>query len=529
MTSDPREDELHALRARLAELEGERKERQRLERALQESDERLRSVIESTPGLVHIMDRQGRLLFINGPIESTHYEELVAKFPIASTANRSEIEAVYADVFKTGRGGQYELRLATGEGAFLCRVSPIRDDGRVVAALTMLLDVTSERRTEAVLRANEERFRALTERAYDLITEVDAQGHPIYISPNHEQVLGYTVEEIRTQYQGMLPAEDIAILAAELETLGPDESTGNIRTRTVARDGRVLWFESSARRFRTHTGDDHTIFVARDITERVASEDERRRYAGRLEAEVARRTEELERANRDLRLLQGRLIAAERLGAAGELAGTIAHAIIDPLSALIGTLQMRRESAGKLDPAIERSLHLARRLQGVAERAIRLGVHAELRRVSVYELLEAVRAELQGRCTELGIDLHVHEPASGGHVLVDRDLMHEALRAIADNAIESMQGGGTLCLESERLGTSGVVALRISDTGSGIDPAMLPNIFEPHVTTKATGAGLGLSIARGVVQGHSGRILIDERPEGGTRVSVELPSEVSPS
>jgi two-component system sensor histidine kinase HydH len=84
-----------------------------------------------------------------------------------------------------------------------------------------------------------------------------------------------------------------------------------------------------------------------------------------------------------------------------------------------------------------------------------------------------------------------------------------------------MPGGGTLTLGASASGRR--LTVEVSDTGSGIAPEVLPRLFEPYVTSKAKGLGLGLAIARRIVEAHGGSIEAENRPEGGSRFRVSLP------
>jgi signal transduction histidine kinase len=109
-----------------------------------------------------------------------------------------------------------------------------------------------------------------------------------------------------------------------------------------------------------------------------------------------------------------------------------------------------------------------------------------------------------------------------GEVLADRGQMRQVWLNLAANALEAMEGPGTLTL-GWREGEKGQLVVEIADTGSGISPEDLAQVGKPFFTTKARGTGLGLAIALRIVERHGGSLLVDSAPGRGTTVRVSLP------
>jgi signal transduction histidine kinase len=91
-----------------------------------------------------------------------------------------------------------------------------------------------------------------------------------------------------------------------------------------------------------------------------------------------------------------------------------------------------------------------------------------------------------------------------------------------ENALHAMPGGGTLSIRAAAAGR--MIRLTVSDTGTGMDPEALRRIFEPYFSTKATGTGLGLTIAKRNVELNGGRIQVESTPGAGTTVTIEIPA-----
>jgi PAS domain S-box-containing protein len=382
---------------------------------------------------------------------------------------------------------------------------------------------------EAALAASEARYRAIAESAGELIIEFDETGTAVYYSPNHARIIGLSLEQMIQRGHGWSHPDDHEELARARRDLTEGREFSTFRFRILLADGSYRWFEATLRRFRTASGSTHGLVLARDVHERVLREEERRRHAELLESEVAQRTADLVKANHDLREVHARLLDAERLAAGRSLALSLAHAINNPLAALLGTLQLRRESHQTDDPLIDRCLRLAQRIRAVVEQAPRLlreGTLA-LAPADPAALVEELGSDLAERCGDQAIGLDLLVERGLAPALLDRALVGTALACVATNAIEAMPNGGVLSIEVESLPGAGALAFRIADTGPGIPADLRQRIFEPYFTTKPGASGLGLAIARGIVHGHEGWIRVEPRSGGGTLVTLGIPHRVA--
>jgi two-component system sensor histidine kinase HydH len=108
-------------------------------------------------------------------------------------------------------------------------------------------------------------------------------------------------------------------------------------------------------------------------------------------------------------------------------------------------------------------------------------------------------------------------------VLLDADRLHQVLLNLFLNGIEAMDHGGVLTVRAEAAAAGRRMEIRVSDTGSGIRPEDLPNIFEPYFTTKPGGTGLGLAIAHHIVEAMGGEIAVQSAPGAGTTFTLRIP------
>ena len=188
------------------------------------------------------------------------------------------------------------------------------------------------------------------------------------------------------------------------------------------------------------------------------------------EEDLSRRLQAMHEANRQLRDVQEPLIHAERLGAAGDLAISIAQAVNNPLTALIGTLEMSLESPRRARLKPQRILHLARRIKSVVGEMLHTfrEEHFDLAAADPAELLAEVRDALSPRAAAQAVTLR-HKVQAGLHdLLVDRKLLRHALVNIGENGLDRMHDGGTLTLEVSDVPGLDLIEFRISDGGPGI-------------------------------------------------------------
>lgn len=230
---------------------------------------------------------------------------------------------------------------------------------------------------------------------------------------------------------------------------------------------------------------------------------------------------------RDLQEQQRRLVEAETLAAVGELAAAVAHSIRNPLGSIRSTAELHREVDGDADgrhaetiASVDRIERLVRTLLSYARDPGDREAHADLAPV-LREAARRFEADLSGH----GRTLEVELAADVGTVRADPVALAQVFNSLLANAAEATGAGDTVRLAAWREGDWAVVELR--DTGSGIAPERLRQIFRPFFTTKPRGLGLGLPLARRLVQRAGGQLDVASAADEGTCVRVRLPLEVA--
>ncbi|MDQ2868438.1 MAG: ATP-binding protein [Verrucomicrobiota bacterium] len=220
------------------------------------------------------------------------------------------------------------------------------------------------------------------------------------------------------------------------------------------------------------------------------------------------------------------VMRSERLSLVGSMANSIIHDLKNPIcivrccSDLIAseTNDPRlRELTGMLDGAVDGMLAMTQELLDYARGSTQLNKQL----ISIWGLLDELNQQSLRLLPGKNIQF-VKRIRYDGNVEIDRARFIRMLSNLIKNAREAMNGGGILTITSDLVQDQ--VVLRISDTGKGIPPELLPRLFEPFVTHgKANGTGLGLAIAKSVVEAHDGKISISSVHGSGTTIDIRLP------
>ena len=264
----------------------------------------------------------------------------------------------------------------------------------------------------------------------------------------------------------------------------------------------------------------HLVGIMHEITELRAAQEGLRQANEDLERRVAERSAQLKAA-------QEELLRQERLATLGKLAGGLAHQIRNPLSVISNATNILRRALGPVgdgDKASDASTALAIIREEVwrANRIITdLLDYARVRpAVKVpSRVSDLVDAALEGRELPARIRV-VRDLPDVPLVAVDAAQVHGALDNLVRNAFEAMPRGGTLTFRAAV--AESTVILSVQDTGEGIPAEIRPRLFEPLLTTKPDGLGLGLTTARNLIENQGGAIRCDTGPEG-TRFDLLLP------
>jgi signal transduction histidine kinase len=227
--------------------------------------------------------------------------------------------------------------------------------------------------------------------------------------------------------------------------------------------------------------------------------------------------------------IRSQLVQSERLALVGRLLASVSHELNNPLQAIQNALFLIKEESSlslqsqqDLDIILsetERMAALIERLRS-AYRPIR---DTDFQAVQLNPLIEDVYALVSTHLRHKDISFEFIPDDDLPAVAGISDQLRQVVLNLLLNAVESMQAGGHLTVQTEGLIEQREVLLSVSDSGPGIDQEILPKIFDPFITSKNTGTGLGLTITHDIIEQHHGRIEAANKPAGGAVFRVWLP------
>jgi PAS domain S-box-containing protein len=508
---------------------------------LRVSEERFRSMFEQAPFSIQLLSPDGRTTGFNAAWRQlwnatpellqfvlTSYNlledpQLEAKgiMPWLRRAFAGEAvraPAIYYDPEELGRGG-------TGrwvEGYFY----PIRDARGVITEVVLLHnDITSQKEAELALKESEERYRTLIEGSPEVVFLTDLSSRMLFANKALEERVGYTAADFQmpqTENPFIHPedAPRVSRFIADFIASGRQYSD-RIENRFITRDGRVVWFSSVISRT-TYKGESALQFATYDITARKRAEEE-------LERLVDRERQARERAEAALQVREDFLSIA-------------AHELKTPLTPLkMQVFALRRHLSEVLaeDPKAQALTKLIEGSDMQLDRLVRLAddllevsrinrgrLTLQLEPCDLAEVVEMTVGRFSAELGQAGCEVRLQaEPVDGWW---DRQRVQRVVAILLSNALKFGKGR-PIDIRVEARDTRAIFSVR--DRGIGIpleDQARIFRRFERAVSLRHFGGfGIGLYMARRLVEAHGGTIWVESEPGKGSTFTVELPARAA--
>jgi two-component system NtrC family sensor kinase len=245
-----------------------------------------------------------------------------------------------------------------------------------------------------------------------------------------------------------------------------------------------------------------------------------------LEVKVRERTVELEEKNRLLIKTQGELVKAEKLAAVGELAAGVAHEINNPMAIIRGNAEVLMFDLKPDHPNREEAeiiAHQVARVESIVGNLLSFARHQRkaLKPVALDQVLDDILRQVKHHVPLEGIEVRREYDMGNVAVEGDENQLGQVFTNLIVNAVQSMKQGGVLTIRT--VIDNEVCRTEIEDTGDGIPPEQVNDIFTPFFTTRESGTGLGLSVSYGIIRNHGGGIAVRSEPGVGSLFTVTFP------
>jgi PAS domain S-box-containing protein len=395
-------------------------------------------------------------------------------------------------------------------------------------------------RSYELIREREQRFRALSENAPDIIYTLDVDGRFLYVNPVFEKILGYRKESVIGKlFTDFIKKEDSERFIPTLNRIRDSRHTiTDLYVPIIHKDGTErLFYMSGAPDTDSEGNVIGVVGTFKDVTDLKKSEFELRGMNESLRQEIEeRKMAEAKRAELERQLRQ-----AQKMEAVGTLAGGLAHDFNNLLMGIQGYASLillstneghkHYEKLKNIEKYVVRGSDLTKQLLGFAR-----GGKYEVKPTNMNDIIKS-SSQMFGR-TKKDITISTSFESKVWRVEVDQGQIEQVLLNLYLNAAQAMPGGGNIHIETKNVEIDGneprkkyfkpgrYVRITVRDTGVGIDEKIKGRIFDPFFTTKemGRGTGLGLASAYGIIKSHNGFINVESELGSGSDFIIHLPA-----
>lgn len=364
-------------------------------------------------------------------------------------------------------------------------------------------------------RLGYDQLRLLVEHVPGTVWTMDQAGNLVFISRGVETICGYASEEMlalgNCMRAGLIHPDDIPLVRAACQALFRDDTLFELEYRIIRKAGDYVWVNDRALVTFSEGGVKFAHGIMTDITERKRAEEQ----ACRRQAELAH---------------------VARLNTMGEMASMLAHELNQPLAAIInytqGCVRRLRSSRGGVDElcaVMEEVRGQAERAGEIIRRLRRFVTKGEPRtaEADINALVHEVAGLAEPEARQNGVEVRLELAQDLALVQVDAIQIQQVILNLVRNAIDAMSGAGLerriLRIRTSMADSGDEVEVAVSDTGFGVPPDIVEEIFSPFFTTKTKGMGVGLSFSRSLIEAHGGRLGMRPNPDGGATFLFTLP------
>ncbi len=495
-------------------------ERKEAEAALRASEERYRSLLQTLQEGIWVVDAQGRTTFVNPRMaEMLGYsaDEMQGR-PVRDFLEPGSDSGLNPLEARQRGNTAFELELVRKDGSqvsTLVRTSPLYDShGNYTGTLAGLSDITQRKQAEEALRRSEERYRGLVSALPVVVYSAlaDAACTLRFLSPQWEELTGFSCQQCLADPEfrlGLVYPQDRQGVLDRVELLRQRKIAVEVEYRLRTREGTYKWVRDRA-------------VPAFDFDGQLTG------YDGFLEDITQRRRQE-----EQLQHMQVQLAHASRLATLGEMVAGLAHEVSQPLFSILNyaTASGNLLSQGRADVEVLKQWNSeiaseAARAGEILRRLRTFGRRAEPERLvgDLHEVIEESIALVAPEARARGILLEKRLADGPLQARFDRVEIQQVLVNLLRNAFEALEAtasGRRVVIQSSAEGPWARVA--VADNGPGVPPSLATQIFEPFMTTKPQGMGMGLAISRTLIEANGGTLGYTPAEGGGAKFQFCLP------
>lgn len=371
----------------------------------------------------------------------------------------------------------------------------------------------------------ETKYRDIFEHAHEGIFQSTPSGLFLSANPAMAKILGYdspedlihSVNDLTQQLY--VDNHQRSELLRQLETHGFIQ---NFEFQFYRRDGMIRWGSGNIRAVQNADGTvKYLEGTLEDITERKQAVTRLLQLQEQLLIEQGERTQQVEV---ELDKARATLVTQAKLATLGQLSGSIAHELRNPLGAMRNAIFLLKRRSSNYDDQAKRYLEMIEEevqnsdliIQALLE--VARGKEPVKQNVVFQELLDKIMKE---KPIPEGVSYHSHFDPELFTIWVDPSQFVQVIHNLLHNASQAMEGKGQIWVQGTY--SSDIAEIIISDTGPGISEEHRDHVFEPLYTTKPKGTGLGLTLCREIIERHGGTIISLDNPTGGAAFHIRLP------
>jgi PAS domain S-box-containing protein len=486
-------------------------DRRRTMAALQESQEQNRAILKAIPDSIFLLDKAG--LFLDCHIQ----EKGLLLIPPEQCLERhardvlpeklaEEVQRGVEAVFRTGQMALVECVLVIGgeDRCYEARLIPCGPD----RILSLVRDMTQQKQAGQALKESEERYREVVESQTELVSRYKPDTTLTFANEAYARFFGQSPKKmIGRKLLDFLPSAVRVKVLRSLAEVMVDRRVSIWEHLFTLPDGNARWVQWTNYGITDANGDVKEVQgIGKDITDRKGAEEARQN-----------------------------LMHASRLAIVGEFTAMIAHEVNQPLGAILTNTEAAKELLNQdpvpLDevrgilPDIHRDVVRAgetvHRLRALAQRR-----KTEMQLLDLNKLIEDVVMLAGGDAARRHVQILTELAPQLPEVRGDPVHLQHLLLNLIFNGMDAMravpEGERVLVVQTQKRGDHELL-VAVKDVGHGIPAAMIPRVFESFFSTKEGGVGLGLSIARTIVEAHRGRIWVVKNPHRGVTFNFALP------